>query len=97
MRRPLHQALRVVAVLGATGQAALAATQQPLTRGPTTPFDKVFARLVSKTLERWHVPGIAIAVVDGNDTWAEVRVTYSVRRLPHPLDREAAPIPVRPL
>lgn len=36
------------------------------------PFDEGFEKLVSKTLESWKVPGLAIAVVDGDDTWAQV-------------------------
>ena len=36
------------------------------------PFDEGFEKLVDKTLERWKVPGLAIAVVDGDDTWAQV-------------------------
>ncbi|TVY34820.1 Protein flp, partial [Lachnellula subtilissima] len=45
-------------------------------------FPKLFALMallqlmpcasVKDTLELWHVPGVSIAVVDGNDTWAEV-------------------------
>ncbi len=36
------------------------------------PFDAKFAKLVKETLDKWHVPGISIAVVDGDDMWAEV-------------------------
>jgi len=36
------------------------------------PFDARFAKLVKETLDKWHVPGISIAVVDGDDMWAEV-------------------------
>jgi hypothetical protein len=35
--------------------------------------EESFANLVQQTLNRWHVPGMAIAVVDGDHTWAEVR------------------------
>ncbi|TVY91494.1 Protein flp, partial [Lachnellula willkommii] len=37
----------------------------------TSPFDAKFAKLVKDTLDLWHVPGVSISVVDGNDTWAE--------------------------
>ncbi|KAJ5259437.1 hypothetical protein N7478_012418 [Penicillium angulare] len=30
-----------------------------------------FTRLVHQTLDKWHVPGMAIAVIDGDDTWSE--------------------------
>lgn len=39
------------------------------------PFDTAFERLVNKTLEYWHVPGMSIGVVDGNNTWTRVGVT----------------------
>lgn len=38
----------------------------------SNPFDDNFAKLAKETLEFWHVPGVAIAVVDGENTWAEV-------------------------
>ena len=50
------------------------APQQPL-RGAEKkngPFDKGFERLANETLERWKCPGLSIAVVDGDDTWAAV-------------------------
>ncbi|KAJ5127047.1 beta-lactamase/transpeptidase-like protein [Penicillium atrosanguineum] len=37
----------------------------------SSPLSSSFATLVQRTLDRWHVPGMAIAVVDGEDTWAE--------------------------
>ncbi|KAJ5661098.1 beta-lactamase/transpeptidase-like protein [Penicillium longicatenatum] len=33
--------------------------------------EETFTTLVQQTLNRWHVPGMAIAVVDGDHTWAE--------------------------
>jgi hypothetical protein len=50
------------------------ASQQPL-RGAEKengPFDKDFERLANETLDRWKCPGLSIAVVDGDDTWAAV-------------------------
>ncbi|KAI9035300.1 putative penicillin-binding protein [Aspergillus affinis] len=35
------------------------------------PLDEEFAALVKQPLDRWHVPGMAVAVVDGADTWTE--------------------------
>jgi hypothetical protein len=37
-----------------------------------SPFDSHFARLVEATLAKWHLPGVAFAVVDGDQTFAEV-------------------------
>ncbi|ROW03036.1 hypothetical protein VMCG_05697 [Cytospora schulzeri] len=36
-----------------------------------SPFTDEFAKHVDELLERWHVPGMAIGVVDGNDIWTE--------------------------
>ncbi|CAK7206562.1 hypothetical protein SEUCBS139899_009358 [Sporothrix eucalyptigena] len=36
-----------------------------------SPFDDTFRALVADTLASWHIPGIAIAVVDGDHTWVE--------------------------
>jgi len=50
------------------------ASQEPL-RGAEKengPFDEKFGQLANETLERWKCPGLSIAVVDGNDTWAAV-------------------------
>ena len=35
--------------------------------------ERFFEALVQRTLDRWHVPGMAVAMVDGDHTWAEVR------------------------
>ena len=44
---------------------------------PASPFDAKFAKLAEDTLKLWHVPGLSIAVVDSNDTWAEVSLCLS--------------------
>lgn len=36
------------------------------------PLDRKFGMLVKETLDFWHVPGVSIAVVDGDYTWAKV-------------------------
>ncbi|KAJ5713213.1 beta-lactamase/transpeptidase-like protein [Penicillium malachiteum] len=41
--------------------------------------ERQFESLVQKTLNRWHVPGMAIAMVDGDHTWAE---GYGLASLP---------------
>ncbi|KAJ6037036.1 penicillin-binding protein [Penicillium herquei] len=41
--------------------------------------ERQFESLVQKTLDRWHVPGMAIAIVDGDHTWAE---GYGLASLP---------------
>lgn len=47
-------------------------SQQPL-KVLTNPLNnKEFEDLVDFSLEQWNVPGLSIAVVDGDDIWAEV-------------------------
>lgn len=59
--------------------SCIACASQQLLRGAEKtkgPFDEDFGRLANKTLERWKCPGLSIAVVDGNDTWATVGYTF---------------------
>ncbi|KAG0652787.1 hypothetical protein D0Z07_0667 [Hyphodiscus hymeniophilus] len=35
------------------------------------PFDDEFEKMVKDTLELWHVPGVSVAVVDGDITWSK--------------------------
>ena len=51
-----------------------AAEQKLLKNGKSSPFDKKFEKLVYETLELWHVPGVAIGVVDGDLEWSEVSI-----------------------
>lgn len=37
-----------------------------------SPLDADFGAFAEGALRRWHVPGISVAVVDGDSTWAEV-------------------------
>ncbi|KAI2781006.1 beta-lactamase/transpeptidase-like protein [Daldinia loculata] len=36
-----------------------------------SPFDSDFEGFAKAALDRWKVPGVSVAVVDGEDTWAE--------------------------
>jgi hypothetical protein len=47
------------------------AGQQPLLPN-SSPFTEDFEGRVNRTLERWHVPGMSIGVVDDDHTWTEV-------------------------
>ena len=55
------------------GQASSeAAAQKTLPLGARrNPLDDDFKRLVEHAMEEFHVPGISVAVVDGDATWAE--------------------------
>ncbi|KAK9771568.1 putative Beta-lactamase/transpeptidase-like protein [Seiridium cardinale] len=46
------------------------ATQKVLSGDRLGPLDAKFEELAIQALEEWHVPGLAIAVVDGDDTWS---------------------------
>ena len=37
-----------------------------------SPLDDAFERFALKALDEFHVPGLAIAIVDGKNTWAAV-------------------------
>jgi len=41
------------------------------------PFTTAFDKLVAVSLDRWHCPGLAIAIIDGDDTFSKVR--YSMK------------------
>lgn len=45
----------------------------------TSPLDTAFETLANQTLKDWHVPGISIAVVQGAQTFAKVRIFPSVK------------------
>lgn len=38
----------------------------------TSPLNEDFEKLVHETLSKWHIQGVSVAVVDGDETWAEV-------------------------
>lgn len=40
------------------------------------PFDEEFDRMVEETLQHWHVPGLSVAVVHGDDTFAKVSTMF---------------------
>jgi len=76
MRKGYLQALcaSIASAVFHSQAAASSASQKPMGGGkPPSPFTDEFEALVRENLERWHVPGLAVAVVDGDDTWAEVR------------------------
>lgn len=40
--------------------------------GARTPLDETFDAFVQTLLQEWHVPGMSVAVVDGDQTFAKV-------------------------
>lgn len=49
------------------------ASQKPLKIEEKLPFTTDFDAFTSNLLDRWHVPGLAIAIIDKNDTYSKVR------------------------
>ena len=66
-------ALRLVAL-----QIVLVSSQNqiPLGGGHESPFSHSFDELVSHNLDHWRVPGISVAVVDGNETYGKVCFSF---------------------
>lgn len=54
------------------GYAEKQDSQKPLTDSPSSPFDAEFDKLVQDSLKHLHLPGLSIAIVDGNQTHAKV-------------------------
>jgi hypothetical protein len=54
-----------------------AAEQTILAQLKESPFDTKFSDLVKETLDLWHVPGVAIGVVDDDSVWNEVSLVHS--------------------
>ena len=56
-------------------------TQKPMIGDFSTPFNTKFDAFVEDTLNHFHVPGLSIAVVDGNQTFAKVLISSYFTRL----------------
>lgn len=52
--------------------ARVFASQKVLKDKHGSPLDEGFGQFAIDTLLEWYVPGVAIAVVDGDDSWAAV-------------------------
>ena len=50
--------------------------QKSLTESPSSPFTPAFNALVKDTLDYWHIPGLSIAIIDGNDTFTKVTLHF---------------------
>ena len=69
-------AARLVVLLGVSrvstfDQFPLRPGKQPATTAGN-PFTEEFSQFVQVGLQSWHVAGLAISIVDGNDTFAKV-------------------------
>ncbi len=59
-----------------------AAKQTIFSKLKESPFDAKFGDLAKETLDLWHVPGVAIGVVDGDSVWNEVSSVHLVPKMP---------------
>lgn len=66
--------IAVTIVIGLSG-SVIANAEKPLAESSVkkNPFDDAFAEFANKTLDKWKVPGLSIAVIDDEDVYAEVR------------------------
>lgn len=64
--------LKIAVVAAVVGPTFASEAWQKVLKGKANPLDKSFKVFVDKALEEWHVPGVSVAVVDGDETWAEV-------------------------
>jgi hypothetical protein len=47
----------------------------------SSPLNAKFDSLVKETLADWHIPGVAIAVIDGNKTYSKVCAPQVCKRM----------------
>lgn len=66
-------AASVVSVRGQGNEQKPIAAQEPTASG--NPLTSEFAEFVLQTLDEYKVPGVAVAVVDGDEIYAEVSVS----------------------
>ena len=75
MKEDVAHQLLVVATPPSLPPFGSAAEQKALKGGKVSPLNAKFENLVHETLELWHVPGVAIGVVDGDSEWSQVRIS----------------------
>lgn len=66
-QRPLARAL---------SEGTMKSAQEP------TIATNAFENYVEEQMKTWQVPGVAIAVLEGNETWIKVSLTSHLRHMP---------------
>lgn len=59
----------------------LVKTTAPVDSNENGPLDKNFEALVKETLDLWHVPGVSVAVVDGDNVYSQVSLLQHLLHL----------------
>lgn len=73
--RAMYKMLLYVFSLVSLPVVTLGVQQMPLADQTSSPFTSSFDKLVSQNLDHWHTPGLAIAVIHGEDTFSKVRIS----------------------
>ena len=66
-----------LAVAREGGQQPLLINEPPLLN--TLPFSPVFDKFVATTIKHFHIPGLSMAVINGNETCAKVSLPSSLK------------------
>ena len=73
----MHWIIFILSASFAATCSVCAAEQVPLGGGAYFPLDDSFEKLVKQKLSEWHVPGVSIAVVHNNKTYAKVPTDWT--------------------
>lgn len=76
MRLLAQVALSTLCATAARGESQRPISDDKAKSVRGSPFTKEYEKHVGELLEKWHVPGVAIGIVDGDDIWTEVRRVY---------------------
>lgn len=74
----MHKIISLLSALFLVPSLATAVEQVPLGGGAYFPLDDSFERLVNQKLLEWHVPGVSVAVVYSNKTYAKVTTDHAL-------------------
>lgn len=66
-------AMAVVQALLGHVAAAPASAPIEVANGHVEMVTPAFEQFVQEQMDKWHVPGAAISIIDGDNTWAKVR------------------------
>jgi len=67
--------------LGAAAvQAPLGSSSSASERDSQNPFNDDLGKFVANVMERWKIPGMSVAVIDGDDVYTEVRQLSRLRQ-----------------
>lgn len=69
-------AISALAVFAAQIAQANSDSQKPITgshSGSRNPLNEEISKFVQESLDVWHVPGMSVGVIDGDEIYTEVR------------------------